>query len=203
MTHILDWDAAVATYGADLAPARNSLSEATQSTFCLFASTSVAGGSVGTKSLGGDHAECRLIASQFWPHVEQAIGGSNAAGEPLSFLLAINRTPCARCSRVLAGALQDVRSRFPSSSKHEFVMAALGYYQGNAFMGKAELSPFARLKSFPAPQKKGDPDLRYSDSVTTDRGLREMISVGWKCRVLVFGDMTSRGAEYLNFLEPR
>jgi len=200
MTHILDWEAALAIYGADLAPARNSLSEATQATFCLFASTALAGGGIGMTSRGGDHAECRLIASNFWPHIEQAMSRSDAAGKSLSFLLAINRTPCARCARVLAGALQDVRSKYPSASKHEFVMAALGYYQGKAFMREAEMSPFARLKRFPAPSQKGDPDLRYSDSVTTDRGLREMINVGWKCRVLTFGDMTPRGAEYLNFL---
>jgi hypothetical protein len=97
-----------------------------------FAALSVGGRGVGSpvSSAGPephDHAEYRLVESAIWlKDLPQAV--QQAASQPVTIALAINRAPCPGCAKRLVRAIREAKSD-PILRHQQFVLAATGTYE--------------------------------------------------------------------------
>jgi hypothetical protein len=188
MHNVLSWSDALAYFGDDLDTHRKQLSTAGQTTYGLLTCRWSPSDAAGVANRDGEHAERRLIASAVWQELDHALSQWDPrSSDPMIILLALNRSPCADCAQILAGALHQLERRYALRCQHQhFILASLGYYQGADFM-----------------RNSGAPHLANAPSraVTTGTGLEALRDAGWKLCVLDFGKgPTRRGQELLAFL---
>jgi hypothetical protein len=187
MNNVLSWSDALAYFGPEIDAHREQLSKAGQTTHGLLACRWAPGEAVRLASRDGDHAERRLVLSPLWQEIDAALSHWDMRDDPMLILLALNRSPCADCAQVLAGALHALESRYAlRCERQHFILASLGYYQGARFMSEGA-----------APHSLDSP----SRCVTTGNGLEALRAAGWKQCVFDFGKgVTRRGEELLEFL---
>jgi hypothetical protein len=187
MNNVLSWSDALAYFGPEIDTHRKQLSKAGQTTYGLLVCRWAPGGAVRLASRDGEHAERRLVLSPLWQEIDAALSSWDMRDDPMVILLALNRSPCADCAQVLAGALHALENRYAlRCERQHFILASLGYYQGVDFMSGSTAPHFLE-----APSR----------SVTTGTGLEALREAGWKQCVLDFGKgVTRRGAELLEFL---
>ena len=187
MNNVLSWPDALAYFGDDIDEHRKHLATAGQTTYGLLTCRWSPSDAVRMASRSGEHAERRLVLSDVWRELDAALDAWDTRSDPMVILLALNRSPCADCAQVLAGALHQLDQRYAlRCQRQHFILASLGYYQGAGFMRHAS-----------APQLRDAP----SRDVTTGSGLEALHDAGWKLCVLDFGQgVTRRGQELLAFL---
>jgi hypothetical protein len=188
MNNVLSWLDALTYFGPALDSHRDRLSKAGQTTHGLLACRWAPGEAVRMASQDGDHAERRLVLSPLWKEIDAALSRWDLRDDPMLILLALNRSPCADCAAVLAGALHALEHRYAlRCERQHFVLASLGYYQGAGFMSTGGAPHLLKARS---------------RNVTTSTGLDALKHAGWKLCVLDFGTgLTRRGAELLEFLK--
>ena len=188
MNGVFRWTDAVAYFGPEIDAHAQALSRAGQTTYGLLACRSAPDSDTMMTSREGVHAERRLVLTSLWQEqIDAAIGAWDMRDTPMVILLALNRSPCADCAQVLAGALHALERKYAlRCGRQHFILASLGYYQGRGFMDTES-----------APNLMGQP----SRNVSTDRGLRALRDAGWRLCVLDFGQgLTRRGEELLEYL---
>lgn len=131
---ILHWEQIVLHYGKNgdqnIKQHKEKLAKAHQSTYGLLYSH-VNFDEIELKSSGGGHAEEKIIASDAWQkHIPRAIS-QQAWGtkEQFNVIIALNRSPCGSCTRLLVNALGDIQRRYPLRAfNNRFILASLGAY---------------------------------------------------------------------------
>lgn len=188
MNGVFRWADALIYFGSEINDHAQALSQARQTTYGLLVCRSAPDGEARLASCNGEHAEERLVRTPLWrEQIDGALANWDMRDTPMVVMLALNRSPCANCSQVLAGALHSLHNKYAlRCERQHFVLASLGYYQGRNFMAEES-----------APNRSSTP----SRTVTTDRGLRILREAGWKLCVLDFGQgLTHRGAELHEYL---
>lgn len=187
---IVRWQDLVTYYGTDLGMHRGSLEKAHQATYAVLACKWSPSDPSSVANRSGEHAEERLLHTAVWEREIPAAleARSDLDVQPMVVTLALNRSPCGHCARVLAEALERLQFDFARRFENAvFILASLGYYQSSKF---------------------GSPDhaQHHPDSgeplwVTTAKGLERLQDSGWRLGVLSFdGAITARGRELVEFL---
>lgn len=164
---ILQWNELVRYYGPPIGNYQGDLDNAGQTTYALICSNISNAQNRRVRS-GSVHAERRALDTPLWMTSLRQHLGNWMPGNPAPVVtLAINRSPCSDCARILSARLEAMTARSPAAAQQSrFILAALGAYEDN------------------------DMAVR-----TTDQDLRRLDQAGWELCVLQVGaNLSDRGA---------
>jgi hypothetical protein len=143
---ILHWDQLVLYYGAEISRHRPLFEAAGQTTHALLCCRS-APDDVRLSSGSGEHAEDRILQSENWRvHLPCALANWTPLNNPIVVTLAINRSPCGSCARLLTNALNELHRQFPlRCEQNRFILASRGVYEDANMIAATRRSDLVRL----------------------------------------------------------
>jgi hypothetical protein len=144
---LLHWDQLVLHYGPEISIYRPHFESAGQTTHALLCCRSIPD-DVRFSSGSGEHAEDRVLQSASWRlHIPHALESWTPLNSQMVVTLAINRSPCGSCARLLANALHDLHRRFPRRcEQNRFVLASRGVYEDADMVAVTRRSDLIRLR---------------------------------------------------------
>ncbi len=144
---LLHWEQLVLHYGHELVVHRPHFETAGQTTYgllcCRFSPEDYR-----LTASSGEHAEEKLLRSESWRlHIPRALSNWTPHNSPIITTIAINRSPCRACARLLIEALQVLHRQYPvSCHENRFLLASRGAYEDADMSNSTTRNDLIRLR---------------------------------------------------------